>query len=88
MVKNLPPSAGNLKRFRFDPWVGKIPWRRTWQPIPVFFAWRIPWTEEPSGLWPVELQDRLLADSRKSQDNQRNIIAELMIQCKETAPKM
>ena len=21
------------KRFRFDPWVGKIPWRRAWQPI-------------------------------------------------------
>ena len=24
------------RRHRFDPWVGKIPWRRTWQPIPVF----------------------------------------------------
>ena len=24
------------KRCRFDPWVGKIPWRRSWQPIPVF----------------------------------------------------
>ena len=21
---------------RFDPWVGKIPWKRKWQPIPVF----------------------------------------------------
>ena len=21
----------------FDPWVGKIPWRRAWQPTPVFF---------------------------------------------------
>ena len=21
---------------RFNPWVGKIPWRRKWQPIPVF----------------------------------------------------
>ena len=20
----------------FDPWVGKIPWRRAWPPIPVF----------------------------------------------------
>ena len=25
-----------LKRFEFDPWVGKIPWRRKWQPTPVF----------------------------------------------------
>ena len=23
-------------RHRFDPWVGKIPWSRTWQPTPVF----------------------------------------------------
>jgi len=27
------PQCG---RFRFDPWVGKIPWRREWQPTPVF----------------------------------------------------
>ena len=31
------------KRFRFNVWVGKIPWRRKWQPTPV----EIPWTEEP-----------------------------------------
>ena len=24
------------KRCGFNPWVGKIPWRRTWQPTPVF----------------------------------------------------
>ncbi|CAN0506048.1 unnamed protein product [Rangifer tarandus platyrhynchus] len=24
------------KRSRFNPWVGKIPWRRAWQPTPVF----------------------------------------------------
>ena len=23
-------------RHGFDPWVGKIPWRRKWQPTPVF----------------------------------------------------
>ena len=32
MVKN-PPACGRLG---FDPWVGKIPWRRAWQPTPVF----------------------------------------------------
>ena len=30
VVKNPP------RRHRFDPWVGKIPWRRKWQPAPVF----------------------------------------------------
>jgi len=29
-------SAGDTQEPVFDPWVGKIPWRRKWQPIPVF----------------------------------------------------
>ena len=37
MVKNLPPNAGDIKqRLGFDPWAGKIPWNRKWQPTPVF----------------------------------------------------
>ena len=35
------------KRCRFNPWVRKIPWRRVWQPTPVFLPGKIPWTEEP-----------------------------------------
>ena len=35
MVKNPHANAGDL-RDRFDSWVGKIPWRRAWQPTPVF----------------------------------------------------
>ena len=35
VVKNLPASAGRHKRLRFSRWVGKIPWRRKWQPTPV-----------------------------------------------------
>ena len=27
-----------LKRCRFHLWVGKIPWRRAWQPTPVFLS--------------------------------------------------
>ena len=30
---------------RFDPWVGKIPWRRKWLPTPVFLP------EEFHGQW-------------------------------------
>ena len=37
MEKSLPASAGN-KRDVFDSWIGKISWRRTWQPTPVFLA--------------------------------------------------
>ena len=31
-VKN-PPA---VQETWFDPWVGKIPWRRAWQPTPIF----------------------------------------------------
>ena len=37
MVKNPPAKAGRHKRHGFDLWVGKIPWRRAWQPTLVFF---------------------------------------------------
>ena len=43
-------SAFQCRRCGFDPWVGKIPWRRKWQPTPVFLDWKIPWTENPGGL--------------------------------------
>ena len=36
MVKSLPAMQEVHKRRRFDPWVGKIPWSRKWQPAPVF----------------------------------------------------
>ena len=29
-------STCQRRRCRFDPWVGKIPWRKAWQPTPVF----------------------------------------------------
>ena len=33
VVKNWPANAGDCG---FDPWIGKIPWGRKWQPTPVF----------------------------------------------------
>ena len=35
MVETLPAMQDQINGF--DPWVGKIPWGRKWQPIPVFF---------------------------------------------------
>ena len=35
MVKNPPANAGDKKRHGFDLWVGKISWKRKWQPAPV-----------------------------------------------------
>ena len=44
------------KRCWFDPWVGMIPWRSSWQPSPVFLPGESPWTEEPCGLQSIGLQ--------------------------------
>ena len=35
VVKN-PPAMEEIRMRRFYPWVGKIPWRKAWQPTPVF----------------------------------------------------
>ena len=50
-------SACQCRRPRrwFDPWVGKIPWRRGQQSTPVFLPGES-WTEEPGGLRSMELQ--------------------------------
>jgi len=59
------------KRCRFNPWVGKIPWRRPWQPQSLgwedpleeamathssILAWRIQWTEKSGPLRSIGLQ--------------------------------
>ena len=66
VVKNPPANAGDArdadskteKGDRFHPWVRNIPWGREWQPTPVFLAWKIPWTEEPSRLQSTESQSQ------------------------------
>ena len=49
--KDLPADAGDM-RHGLDPWVEKILWRRAWHPSSIL-ALRIPWTEEPGGLWSI-----------------------------------
>ena len=48
-VRNLF-NKGLSRRLGFDPWVGKILWRREWQSTPAFLPGKIPRTEEPGGL--------------------------------------
>ena len=56
MVKNLPDNAGDIKRSRFDPWVGKIPWKEGMATHSSILAWRTSWAEEPGQLQSIELQ--------------------------------
>ena len=36
-VKNLPAMQETHRRPGFHPWVGKIPWKRKWQPV--WYSW-------------------------------------------------
>ena len=47
------------KRLGFNPWMGKIPWRRAWQPTPAFLPGKIPETEEPGELKESDMTERL-----------------------------
>ena len=38
VIKESACQSRGHKRCRFHPWVGKIPWRRKWQPTPVFLG--------------------------------------------------
>ena len=49
-------SACRCKRYRFDPWVGKIPWRRKWQPTPVFLPGKSHGQRSLLGYSPMGLQ--------------------------------
>ena len=55
MVKNLPANVGDIRRCRFDPWLGKIPQRRKATHSRIL-AWKIPWREEPGGLQSMKSQ--------------------------------
>ena len=46
-----PPCQ--CRRLRFNPWVGKNPWRRKWQPTPIFLPGKSSGQRSPAGysLW-------------------------------------
>ena len=48
----------------FDPWIGKISWRRAWQYSPVFLTGESPWTEEPGGVHGAKKSQTRLRDSQ------------------------
>ena len=56
VVKNPLANAADTEDHGFDLWIEKIPWRRNWQPTPIFLPGKIPWTEEPGGLQSIRSQ--------------------------------
>ena len=51
VVKNPLVDAEDM-RHGFNPWVGKIPWRRAWQPTPVFSPGESHGQRSPAGYSP------------------------------------
>ena len=41
VVKIPPAMQETCRRCRFNPWIRKIPWRRAWQPTPIFLPWKL-----------------------------------------------
>ena len=67
------------KRPELDPWVGKVHWRRTWQPLYIL-AWRTSWTEEPGrqqsmGLQRVDMTVQLSPSGEFEQESPRIVTA-------------
>ena len=54
--KESPCQCRRHKGYRFDPWVRKIPWRRTWQLTPAVLPGVSPWREEPGGVQSISSQ--------------------------------
>ena len=50
-------STCKVGRPGFDIWVGKIPWRKNWQPTPVFLPRESSWTGEAGRLQPMGSQE-------------------------------
>ena len=51
-------KEGDIMRYEFSPWVGRAPGGGHGNPLQ-YFAWRIPWTEEPEGSQPIGSQSRM-----------------------------
>ena len=50
-------STCQCRRQGFNPWVGKIPWRRKWQPTPVFLPGKSPGQRSLAGYSPQGRKD-------------------------------
>ena len=89
--KELNCQCRRHKRCGFDPWVGKIPWRRARQLASVI-CWRIPWTEAPSGLqskgsqsqpqpkW-LSMHTHRKEELRRTEHNQFSVLAPPFTNC-------
>ena len=61
-------SACQCRRHKFDPWVGKIPWRRKWQPTPVFLSGKFHGQRSLVGYSPWSCKESYMTEQLNSND--------------------
>ena len=71
-------KCGRYKRYGFDPWVGKIPWRRKWQPTPVFLPGESHGSQSLAGYshrqtWLTQLSEHPWLWSSKKRNNLQSL---------------
>ena len=76
VVKNPPANAGD--RRRFNPWVGRILWRRAWQPTPVLLPGESHGQRSLAGYGPLSYIEsdttKVTARMHSSEDWRRTLI--------------
>ena len=78
MVKNTPASAGDTETW-VHPWVGKLPWRRKWQPTAVFLPGESHGQRSLAGysLWGCKELDRMECTHTHTHTHSHNGFAKL-----------
>ena len=56
VVNNLPANARDKRDVGWIPGLGKIPWRKSWQPTPILLPGESPQREKPGRLQSKGLQ--------------------------------
>ena len=75
-LKKRKESACNIGHMGFDLWVGKIPWRRKWQPTPRFLPGKFHGQRSLAGYNPWGYK-RVRHDLATKQHNLCNIVNQL-----------
>ena len=85
VVENLPGNAEDARdACGFDSWVGKIPWRRKWQPTPVFLPEESHGQRSLAGYSPWGCKETRLSDwvhmGREKEARRESVVISLVVQ--------
>ena len=74
-------STCQCKKRRFDPWIGTIPWRRKWQPTPVFLPGKSHGQKSLVGYSPWSPKESNTTDPAHTHHLPRLLILSLVTPC-------